>query len=393
MPPSLKLYKFTVSSTVLDTVKATLPAVAQAGTDFTSHFYQRMFQAHPELRNIFNQTNQQRGIQPRKLFCTIAQAATAALQTGTLPGAAIEAVCQKHCALGIQKDAYDIVGEHLIATIKETLTDDANVLAAWASLYDDIAGFLTERELEIYQQAAWEGKKEFKLISKEAQNGAGTIFRFTFESADVKNIAMIPGQYTTIWFPVSSVDSEANKGASEQPRHYTLAVQPDGSQSRLTISVQKYGTFSNKLHAAEIGSTFQFSAPFGDFILDTGNPVVLLSAGIGLTPCLAMLESRKGVGNSVWMHGARNGSLHAYHQRVSVLASSCHTWYSQPADGDKFDHKGRMDLSTVPKETLLLSDLSTQYFLCGPKEFLDEQIKALETLGVDASRLHTETFG
>jgi len=65
-----------------------------------------MFKAHPELQNVFNQTNQAIGGQPKKLLKTVAIAAQAAIDTGDLPGEAIEGICQKHAALGVGKEAY-----------------------------------------------------------------------------------------------------------------------------------------------------------------------------------------------------------------------------------------------------------------------------------------------
>jgi nitric oxide dioxygenase len=80
--PSSTVYKFDLSKEVLATVEATLPAVGAAGTDFTKHFYRRLFKAAPELLNVFNQTNQAKGVQPRKLLTTVATAAQVALTTG-----------------------------------------------------------------------------------------------------------------------------------------------------------------------------------------------------------------------------------------------------------------------------------------------------------------------
>ena len=79
---TLATYKFGVSQQDLDTIKGTLPLVAEAGIDFTKHFYSRMFKANPELLNLFNQTNQKLGGQPKKLLKTVAVAAQAAIETG-----------------------------------------------------------------------------------------------------------------------------------------------------------------------------------------------------------------------------------------------------------------------------------------------------------------------
>ncbi len=142
-------YKFRVSPENLKTVKATLPLVAKAGTNFTKHFYGRMFAANPELKNVFNQTNQAMGGQPKKLLKTVALAAQSAIDTGELPGEAIEGICQKHAALGVGKEAYAVVGEHFLGTIEDLLTKDETVLGAWGALYGDITRVFTTHKREI----------------------------------------------------------------------------------------------------------------------------------------------------------------------------------------------------------------------------------------------------
>ena len=166
------IYKFDVEQKHLDAVKATLPLVAKAGTDFTKHFYNRMFTSNPELMNIFNQTNQALGGQPKKLLKTVAIAAQAAIETGELPGEAIEGICQKHAALHVTPEAYDVVGANILGTIEDLLTTDADILNAWGALYGNIAQVFITREAEIADEVAnipgsWSGRRKFILEEKE----------------------------------------------------------------------------------------------------------------------------------------------------------------------------------------------------------------------------------
>jgi nitric oxide dioxygenase len=291
------IYKFGVAQEHLDTVKATLPLVAKAGTDFTKHFYGRMFAGNPELLNIFNQTNQTLGGQPKKLLKTVAVAAQAAVELGELPGEAIEGICQKHAALHVTPEAYNIVGANLLGTIEDLLTKDKAVLDAWGALYGDIANVFITRESEIAQQVtsvpgSWAGRRKFVLVEKETISSV--VRRFKFKPVDGQSTPNFePGKYTTIWVPV---DDEGPYGHyREQPRHYTLNLPREGENANesMSISVKKQGLVSRILHAAEVGTEWELSAPHGCFDM-TGveklwlsaqdAPVVFISAGVGITP-------------------------------------------------------------------------------------------------------------
>ena len=294
---STTVYKFSVSQEHLDTVKDTLPLVAQAGTDFTKHFYKRLFTANPELQNVFNQTNQELGGQPKKLLKTVALAAQAAIEIGELPGEAIEGICQKHGALHIGKEAYDVVGAHLLGTIEDLLTTDPAVLSAWGALYGDIANVFITREKEIAGEVtkipgSWAGRRLFTLERKERMSSL--VKRFRFRPVDGKSIPKFtPGKFTTIWVPLEEEGPYGNY--TEQPRHYTLNLprNPIENSGTMSISVKKDGLVSRILHTAEEGSQWELSSPHGCF--DTAGveelwltapdaPVVFISAGIGITP-------------------------------------------------------------------------------------------------------------
>lgn len=425
------VYKFGVSPENLETVKATLPLVGEAGTGFTKHFYSRLFAAHPELKNVFNQTNQALGNQPKKLLKTVAIAAQSAIETGELPGEAIEGICQKHAALGVGKEAYDVVGEHLLGTIEDLLTDDAAVLGAWGQLYGDIAGVFTTREREIANEAAkipgnWTGRRTFELAEKEKLSH--TIARFKFKPVDgLPTPAFAPGAYTTIW---AGVDDE--KGVhgtyTEQPRHYTLAFPRDGQFGHgLSISVKKEGLVSRIIHKAEIGSQWDLSAPFGCFNMsgveqlwtdEVDAPIVFISAGVGITPVLAMLENIYTTRPATWLHAAINGDVHAYRDRLREISAvragdmQRRVWYEDPTPKDgvpggeetsphlfniaRYHYKGRMDLEDTRvkgnDELLHLDNPNTRYFMCGPPPFMDVQRESLLSMGVSGDRIHWEGF-
>jgi nitric oxide dioxygenase len=325
----------------------TLPLVGELGADFTKHFYHRLFKAHPELLNLFNQTNQAKSTQPRRLLSTVATAATAAIETGELPGEAIEGICHKHAALHIQPAAYDIVGEHLLGSIQDLLTSDSKVLKAWGLLYHDIAKAFVTREQELYDEmvatpGGWLGRREFTLALKEKLSD--TITRFTFVPTDGKPTQLFKaGRFTTIWTKVPANASGPHDDVAhytEQPRHYTLNVprNKDDAAHSMAISVKKQGLVSTLLHEATEGSKFDLSAPYGCFNLqgvedlwltEQNVPIIFLSGGVGITPVLAMLENIYTTRPATWLHSAMNGNVHGKTLPPrgcnSILCMLCHS--------------------------------------------------------------------
>jgi len=155
----------------------------------------------------------------------------------------------------------------------------------------------------------------------------------------------------------------------------------------------------------QAGDTLEVSAPRGSFTLAPGDgPIVLLSAGIGVTPVISMLHSLAsdaGVSSRQvwWLYGARNGSEHPFAAEARKLLDRLPHGrsliaYSKPHDVDRrgadYDTQGHLSVSVleplpVPKQA--------DFYLCGPAAFLSELTAALKSWGVAASCIHSETFG
>ncbi len=146
------------------------------------------------------------------------------------------------------------------------------------------------------------------------------------------------------------------------------------------------------------------AAPAGDFFMnvESSPPVTLISAGVGQTPMLAMLDTLVQADHKAqvnWFHAAENGDVHAFADEVKTLSSALphttsHIWYRAPTHFDKqaqaFDSEGLMDLS---KQESAFSDPATQFFLCGPVAFMQFAAKQLVELGVNKANIHYECFG
>ena len=186
-------------------------------------------------------------------------------------------------------------------------------------------------------------------------------------------------------------------------RSYSLSALADGR--RLRISVKREGQASAIVHdRVGAGAVVELGAPRGDFVLDVAGdrPVVLISAGIGVTPLLAMLAALAGSGSRrpvTWIHVARSGAEHTLAGEARGLlarlpSARAHVRYTRPAPGDRpgvdFDAPGRLTAEDLAALNLAPD---AEVFLCGPGGFMDAVRGDLARAGFRPEQIHTETFG
>ncbi len=187
-------------------------------------------------------------------------------------------------------------------------------------------------------------------------------------------------------------------------RNYSLSGPPDAGYYRIAVKREPAGAASGYLHGRlAVGDRLEIGAPRGTFFLDRSDaPVLLVSAGIGATPVLAMLHAltvERSEREIWWLHGARSSRDHVFASEVRTLLAllpnaRSYVCYSRPTPDDRgagsFDRAGRLTAS-------LLSELDppreAEAYVCGPTEFMEEITAALAALGLDGSRIHTEPFG
>jgi hypothetical protein len=187
-------------------------------------------------------------------------------------------------------------------------------------------------------------------------------------------------------------------------RSYSLSGNPLASTHRLSIKREEQGIASRYFHdMVEPGETIEANAPLGEFVLPRREcPLVLVSAGVGITPLISMLYALTSdcLDRPVWfVHGARDGRNHALRAEIDTLVAksakiTSRIYYSAPRDEDlidvHFDAAGRV----TAKDLLALeAGANAQYMLCGPARFLGEIRAGLETGGVPPDQIHLETFG
>ena len=388
-----------LNAKTIEIVKATAPVIAQTGPALTAHFYERMFSHNPELKDIFNMSNQRNGDQREALFNAIcAYANNIENLPALLP--AVEKIAHKHTSFMITAEQYAIVGSHLLGTIDDLLSPGQEVLDAWAEAYGLLADIFIKREEEIYQaneskSGGWRGTREFVLVEKTQESEV--ITSFTFKPADGGPVASYqPGQYLGIYLQPAGFEFQ-------EIRQYSLSSAPLADQYRISVKREEGGKVSSYLHdTLQVGDKVQLAPPAGDFFLDVEatTPVALISAGVGLTPTLSMLEALANHQADVhWLHAAENGGHHAFKHSVARMVAehdhfTSNTWYREPLASDNqaedFQFEGMMDLGKVKD---LVATPGMHYYFCGPVGFMQHVAKQLLEMGVAEEQLHYECFG
>jgi ferredoxin-NADP reductase/MOSC domain-containing protein YiiM len=243
---------------------------------------------------------------------------------------------------------------------------------------------------------AWTGFRTLR-VSRVDQESL-TVFSLTLTSLDGRPLATPrPGQFVVLRL-------QADPAAAPLLRSYSLSGAPEADRYRISIKQEKHGAASSYLrNRIRVGDCLDVSAPRGAFtLISDERPAVLLSAGIGITPVLAMLHTLVATGSTRevwWLYGARNVAEHPFAREcenlLRQLARSCrYVVYSQASaaepSGGHFDARGRLDLDVL---TRLRVPPEADFYLCGPAAFLKDLTQGLLSLGVLPSRLHSETFG
>jgi ferredoxin-NADP reductase/MOSC domain-containing protein YiiM/ferredoxin len=243
---------------------------------------------------------------------------------------------------------------------------------------------------------AWPGFRPLRVIAVKRESV--DVLSFVFESEDRSPLPPpLAGQFLVFKLQLDS-------GSAPILRNYSISGLPGAGTYRISVK-RSTGVGSRYFHDnIRVGDLLQVSAPRGSFTLAShNNPLILLSAGIGATPVLAMLHSLAATGAATrevwWCYGARNGREHPFAAEVhaslnSLPHSHAFAVYSKPEDidlqGRDYDAVGHLNLASlqrlqIPKEA--------DFYLCGPTAFLSTFTAELKSWGVPDSRIHSETFG
>jgi ferredoxin-NADP reductase/MOSC domain-containing protein YiiM len=242
----------------------------------------------------------------------------------------------------------------------------------------------------------WPGFRTLRVSHIDQESP--TVFSLTLTSLDGQPLAIpLPGQFVVLRL-------HPDPAGSPLLRSYSLSGAPQADRYRISVKQEAHGAASSYLsNRIRVGDCLEVSAPRGTFTLGSDErPTVLLSAGIGVTPVLAMLHTLVAAGSRRevwWLYGARNGAEHPFAREcdelLRQLPRSCrHIVYSQPTasetPGGNFDARGRLSFDVL---TRLGVPLDADFYLCGPVGFMQDVTRSLSSLGVPPSRRHSELFG
>ena len=384
-----------LSQETINIIKSTVPVLEQHGKTITTVFYKNLFNAHPELLNVFNHANQSKGRQQTALANTVYAAAANIDNLGAIIPAVVQ-IAHKHKSLGITPEQYPIVGYHLLGAIKEVLGDAATpeIIGAWGEAYQVIADAFIGIEKEMYDKAeqtegGWRTFKEFTIADKVVESDV--ITSFYLKPVDGQPLPSYkPGQYITIRVTIPGDEYTLN-------RQYSLSQAPTGDSYRISVKREDecnpHGKVSVFLHREmNVGDTIEASVPAGDFHLNTDSdaPVTLISGGVGVTPMMSMYDfiaQNTPERQVAFLHAARTRKHQAFNEVITKLnaelsASNYAVLYSE--EGDGFINREFLTSNVIE---------GSDVYVCGPTAFMQAVIKDLHAMGIPEEKIHFEFFG
>ena len=366
-------------------IKTTAPVLKENGKEITSIFYKHLFEDHPELLNLFNQTNQKIGSQPLALANTIYFAAEN-IDNLTVLMPQIMHIAHKHRALTVQPEHYPIVGKYLLQAIEQFLGEkaDPNILDAWKATYEIIASIFIDVEKQLYNELGPnERDKGFipLTILKKVKVANGPIVAFTFERHDGGKLHDYhPGQYLTL---------RIKHGNYFHNRHYSLLQPFDGKTYRIAmrqhIDHEPKGIVSNQMiNHSKVGQKILATLPAGTFsLIDHAQHYLFIAGGIGITVLSSMIEElyKHGQMNTVTLiHCVPTEDCAAFANRMRLIF---------PRKQYHLLTRGKGLLRGLIHQTI---KPNTHVYLCGSVSFMNKVEEYLAECHHPATHIHAETF-
>ncbi|MFE7167845.1 MOSC domain-containing protein [Streptomyces sp. NPDC057616] len=244
------------------------------------------------------------------------------------------------------------------------------------------------------EHPAWDGFRALRVADVTAENTSVTSIRLAAPDGS-RLPAARAGQYLTLRLPASD--------GSAPVRSYSLSDAPDSGSYRISVKHEPHGVASGYLSTElRAGAELEVAAPRGEFVLTEGTgPVLLVSAGIGLTPVLSMLHELAAVRSRRevwWVHGARSPREHPLvaeaHALLEALPRSREHIFYSAATAEEL-RAAHATAGRVTAEELIALDVPADAtaYICGPESFMADMTAALAAAGIDAGRIHTELFG
>ncbi|MGW6600238.1 MOSC domain-containing protein [Streptomyces sp. NPDC055036] len=279
------------------------------------------------------------------------------------------------------------------AKLRAALSIDA-LSPGWRQSFEDMSRRLDQPPGPAPAAPGWKGFKRLR-VSRVATETA-VVASFYLRSPDSQPLpAAMPGQYLSVRIP--------GEGGQRPVRSYSLSSAPGAAEYRISVKREEHGEVSTYLHTRlKRGDVIEAAAPRGAFVLtEERTPVALFSAGIGVTPVLAMLYALAGEHGSRavwWVHTAREPGQYAFaeesrHLLARLPNARAFIYYTAPdlqiTEGPYVTH-GRMTSENI---RVLGIPGDAHAYLCGPTGFMSDVTSALQLAGLSGSNIHTEVFG
>ena len=316
-------------------------------------------------------------------------------------GPTVRRIAHKHVSLAIQPAQYAMVGEALLMALSEKLNVpmEHDIIQAWGEAYGELAEIFIAQEQDLNQANAdkicgWQGFRPFvisRIVHETPQSKS-----LYLQPADGKPLATFQaGQYVSVKL------TDVPDHPYDEMRQYSLSDQPGLPHYRISVKAEPgnpQGLVSNHLHThAKPGDEILLSAPCGDFVLpnQVEREVVLISAGVGITPMMSMLKTALQTEDRQhairFIHCAQDRQQHCFADELSQLqAQQAFHYFQVFSNSTEGDHQGRIDQAALDT---FLSENPADFYFCGPFPFMVALKHVLVARAVPEERIHYEVFG
>lgn len=380
------------------TLVATIDVVGAHIDEISQAFYHGLLLEHPELlKHLFNRGNQAQGAQQRALAASVVTFARHLLVPGAPdPVDMMRRVGHKHVSLGVTREQYTLVHDHLMRAVGEVLGEAATmeVAAAWSDLYWVMASSLIRLEDELYRGAGLQPGHVFRtveVVGRTELPGSAAVFELAGLQGQWPLGSIRPGQYV-------SLRRQLPDGAG-QLRQFSLCSSADDPTWQVAVRKVRRtlipdGVVSTSIIGGlRVGDRVQVSHPFGSLLLDehSTRPLVLVSNGIALAPMLSMVRTLADRGSQrrvLVMHADEQAqAAPLVDEMVADLARLPHgearLWFAA----------GRRHGSTLGRMRLDMPlPADADVYVCGSNAFIHGAREDLLAQGIEASRIRHEFF-